>query len=125
MSLYLRVFELLRSKKDFTMRHAAFLNRLSPIKNLLDVNEENWNAFVLTLQNSIESQTALTDIAAVTVPVHVVYGTLDPLLVPGSMKLLGRLRHVTVHRVDGNDHVIRKRMARVVAIAVESLTKRI
>jgi pimeloyl-ACP methyl ester carboxylesterase len=124
MRLYLTAFELLRRKKAFTMRNAALLNRLSPIKNLLDVNEGNWNAFVLSLQNSIESQTALTDIAAASVPIQVVYGTLDPLLVPGSMRMLERLRHVTVHRVNANDHVIRKRMARVVVVAVEALTQR-
>jgi len=123
MRLYLDVFRLLRTRRDFTIRKAALLNRLSPIKNLLEVNDGNWNAFMLSLQNSIESQTGLTDIAAVEVPVHVVYGTLDPLLVPGSMRLLGRLRHVTVHPIDGNDHVIRKRMARVVKVAVDSLTQ--
>jgi len=118
MELYLRLYEYLRTNKDFTIRAAAGLARLSPIKNLLVVSEANWHAFVLSLQNSIESQTSVSDLASVRVPVEVVYGALDPFLAPSGMRIIERLRDVTVHRVDGVDHVIRPRMARVVATAI-------
>ena len=116
--LYFRVYEYLRENKEFTIKAAARLAKLSPIKNLLDVSERNWRAFVLSLQNSIETQTTLTDLAAVRVPVHLVYGSLDPLLAPAGIKIAEQLRHVTSHRVEGGDHVIRPRMARVVATAI-------
>ena len=118
MELYLRLYEYLRTNKDFTIRAAAGLARLSPIKNLLVVSEANWHAFVLSLQNSIESQTSVSDLASVRAPVEVVYGSLDPFLAPSGMRIIERLRGVTVHRVDGVDHVIRPRMARVVATAI-------
>ena len=118
MGLYLRAYEYLRSNKDFTIRAAAGLARLSPIKNLLEVSETNWRAFVLSLQNSIESQTSVSDLASVRVPVEVVYGSLDPLLTPSGIRVVAQLRGVTVHRVDGGDHIIRHRMARVVAVAI-------
>jgi pimeloyl-ACP methyl ester carboxylesterase len=118
MELYLRLYEYLRTNKDFTIRAAAGLARLSPIKNLLVVSETNWRAFVLSLQNSIESQTSVSDLASVRVPVEVVYGSLDPFLAPSGMRVIAQLRGVTVHRVDGGDHVIRPRMARVVATAI-------
>ena len=116
--LYYRVYEFLRENKDFTIRAAAQLGRLSPIKNLLDVSERNWRAFVLSLQNSIETQTTLTDLAAVRVPVEVVYGSLDPFLAPSGLRVVEQLKSVTTHRVDGGDHVIRPRMARVIATAI-------
>jgi len=118
MELYLRLYEYLRSNKEFTIRAAAGLARFSPIKNLLVVSEANWRAFVLSLQNSIEAQTSVSDLASVRVPVEVVYGSLDPLLAPSGMHVIAQLRNVTVHRVDGVDHVIRPRMARVVATAI-------
>ncbi len=118
MELYLRIYEYLRSNKDFTIRAAAGLAMLSPIKNLLVVSEANWRPFVLSLQNSIESQTSVSDLASVRVPVEVVYGSLDPLLAPAGMRVIAQLRQVTVHRVDGGDHVIRPKMARVVATAI-------
>ncbi len=118
MGLYLRIYEYLRSNKEFTMRAAAGLARLSPIKDLLVVSEQNWRPFVLSLQNSIESQTSVSDLAAVRVPVQVVYGSLDAFLAPSGIRVIAQLRGVTVHRVDGADHVIRPRMARVVATAI-------
>jgi pimeloyl-ACP methyl ester carboxylesterase len=115
---YLRLYEFLRSNKDFTIRAAAGLARLSPIKNLLDVTEKNWNAFVLSLEKSIESQTTVSDLVGVTAPIHLVYGTLDPLLHPAGLRIVENLRGVTAHKVQGVDHVIRPRMARVVATAI-------
>jgi len=118
MGAYLRAYEYLRGNKGFTTRSAALLARMSPIKNVLEVSERNWNAFVLSLQNAIESQTAVSDIAAVRVPVEVVYGTLDPFLMAGGLRIVEQLRHVTVHRVEANDHLVRKRLAKAVAKAV-------
>jgi pimeloyl-ACP methyl ester carboxylesterase len=116
--LYFRAYEFLRENPAFTIRAAAALARLSPIKNLLEVSERNWQAFVLSLKNSIETQTTLTDLAAVRVPVEVIYGTLDPFLAPSGLRVVEQLRTVTTHRVDGGDHVIRPRMARVIATAI-------
>lgn len=118
MGLYLKACEFLRSNKTFTMRNAAMLSRISPIKNVLEVSERNWTAFVLSLEKSIESQTTVSDIASVSVPVEVIYGTLDPFLMPGGLRIIEQMRHVTVHRVDAGDHLVRKRLARVVATAI-------
>ncbi len=115
---YFRLYEFLRANKQFTIRAAAGLARLSPIKNLLDVSEKNWNAFVLSLEKSIESQTMVSDLVQVAAPIHLVYGTLDPLLHPGGLRIVENLRSVTSHKVQGIDHVIRPRMARVVATAI-------
>ncbi|MBC7723950.1 MAG: alpha/beta hydrolase [Burkholderiaceae bacterium] len=118
MGLYLKAYEYLRTNKTFTMRNAAMLARISPIRNVLEVSERNWTAFVLSLEKSIESQTTVSDIATVTSPVEVVYGTLDPFMMPSGLRIIEQMRHVTVHRVDGSDHLVRKRLARVVATAV-------
>jgi pimeloyl-ACP methyl ester carboxylesterase len=115
---YLRVYDYLRANKVFTMRAAAGLARMSPIKNLLEVSERNWHAFVLSLEHAIEAQTTVSDLASVRVPVELVYGSLDPFLAPAGIRLVESLRNVTAHRVDGGDHVIRPRMARVVATAI-------
>lgn len=118
MGLYFRLYEFLRANKEFTIRAAAGLARLSPIKNLLDVSERTWDAFVRSLEKSVESQTTVSDLVEVRVPIHLVYGTLDPLLHPAGLRIVANLRNVTEHKVQGVDHVIRPSMARVVATAV-------
>lgn len=115
---YLKAYEYLRANKQFTLRNAAIISRLMPIKNVFEVTEDNWDAFVKSLQNCIESQTTVSDIAGIQSPVEIVYGSLDQFAVPGGMRIVEKLRHVTMHQVDGNDHLIRKRMARVVAAAI-------
>jgi pimeloyl-ACP methyl ester carboxylesterase len=117
-SAYLRAYEYVRSNKEFTIFNARMLARLLPIKGVFEITEKNWEPFVKSLENCVESQTAVSDLARVRVQVEVVYGTLDAFIAPGSLAVIGSMRHVTMHRVEANDHIIRKRLARVVAAAV-------
>lgn len=118
MGAYFTAYEFLRGNQDFTVRAAAALARIAPIKNVLEVTPENWVPFTRSLQNAIESQTTVADLAAVDAPVDLVYGTLDPFLAPGGLRIAERLRHVTAHRVSGNDHLVRPRLAEAVAAVV-------
>ncbi|HWR86177.1 MAG TPA: alpha/beta hydrolase [Rhodoglobus sp.] len=118
MELYDRLYDFLRANKQFTMAAGAGLALLSPIRGLLDVTEDRWPAFALSLEHAIQSQTTIADLASVRVPVELVYGALDPLLAPAGIRILEQLRNVTAHRVHTGDHVIRPSMARVVAAAV-------
>jgi pimeloyl-ACP methyl ester carboxylesterase len=116
--LYLKAYDYLRANKRFTMRNAAVIARLMPIRNAFELTERSWVPFARSMRNCVESQTTISDIAAVRVPVHIVYGDLDPFLVPAGMRIVGAMQHVTMHLVRANDHVIRKRLARVVSAAV-------
>jgi len=110
--LYMRAYEFLRANKDFTIANAARIGKLLQISNVFEISERNWNAFILSLQNCIKSQTTVSDIAAVSVPIDVVYGALDQFIAPGTMRIIEQMRHVTMHRVEVNDHLVRKRLAR-------------
>ena len=66
----------------------------------------------MSLQNCIETQTTVSDIASVRVPIDVVYGALAQFIAPGTMQIIGQMRHVTMHKVDANDHLVRKRLAK-------------
>jgi Lysophospholipase len=112
---YLKAYEFLRENKAFTLRNAAVIAKLMPVKYSFEITETNWRAFVLSMENCIESQTTISDIAAVRVPVEIVYGALDPFLAPAGLRIVEQMRHVTVHRVGANDHVIRARLAKAVA----------
>ncbi len=116
---YLRAYEFLRANKDFTMASAATLSRLLNLGKALEVTERNWNPFILSLKNCIESQTTVSDIAAVRVPIDVVYGALDQFIAPGTMQIIEQMRHVTMHRVEVNDHLVRPRLARAVAAVID------
>ncbi len=116
--LYLKAYEFLRSNRDFTMTSASTISRLLKLGTALEVTERNWDPFILSLKNCIESQTTVADIAAVEVGIDVVYGALDPFIAPGTMKIIEQMRHVTMHRIDANDHLIRPRLARELASVI-------
>lgn len=118
MDFYIKAYQFLRENKDFTLKHAAVVEKLLPIPKAMDINERTWTPFVKSLENSIESQTTISDIAAVQVPVEIVYGSLDEFRSDGALKVVGRMTGVTVHKVLAGDHLIGKRLARVVAQAI-------
>jgi pimeloyl-ACP methyl ester carboxylesterase len=112
---YLRVYEFMRNNKEFTIGASAQVVKLFALGKTLDITERNWTPFVLSLQHCIESQTTVSDIASVAAPVHIVYGALDQFLAPGPLKIVEQMRHVTMHRVEVSDHVLRTRLSRAVA----------
>lgn len=118
MGAYFKAYEFLRRNKNFTMRNAMLISRFLPIEHVLEVTEENWNAFVLSLQNAVEAQTTISDIASVDAPIDLVYGSLDPFVTPAGLRIADRMRHVTTHRVDGNDHLVRKKLARSIEAVI-------
>lgn len=112
---YLRVYEFMRANKEFTIATAARVSKLLQLGDALEVSERNWTPFMLSLQNCIESQTTVSDIAGVRVPIDVVYGAQDQFIAAGTMRIIEQMRHVTMTRVDVNDHLVRTRLARAVA----------
>ncbi|MBH0054806.1 MULTISPECIES: alpha/beta fold hydrolase [unclassified Salinibacterium] len=109
---YMRAYEFLRTNKEFTIASVDTVRRLFRTEDTLDISERNWRAFVLSLKNCIETQTTVSDIAAVRVPIDIVYGTLDQFIAPGTLGIVEQMRHVTMHRVEANDHMVRKRLAK-------------
>lgn len=114
MGLYFSAYQFLRDNREFTTWAASALASIAPIEDVLEVSERNWTPFVLSLENAIESQTSLADLADVTAPVDIVHGTLDPFIAPGGLKIVSQLRKVTMTRVSGMDHLIRPKLAREV-----------
>jgi pimeloyl-ACP methyl ester carboxylesterase len=115
---YLRAYEFLRANKDFTLANAAVLARLLP-KGILELTAENWTPFVKSLEHCIESQTMVSDIAGLRIPVDLIYGALDAFVAPGSLRVVERMRHVTTHRVEANDHIVRSRIAKVLVRVID------
>jgi cis-3-alkyl-4-acyloxetan-2-one decarboxylase len=117
---YLRAYRFLRDNQDFTVRNAAIVERILPIRRAIEITPKTWTPFVKSLQNAIEAQTTISDLAAVRVPTDVVYGTLDEFASPGGMRIVARLTGVTMHRVRASSHLIRRRLARAVARVIDA-----
>lgn len=119
MDAYRTLYDYMRSNRAFTESAARALSRLLPIKNALEVTERNWPAISLSMERCIESQTSVTDIAQVTVPVDLIYGTRDPFIVATGLAVIERMRGVSTTRVHGEDHLVRPLLAEHIARLVD------
>ncbi len=115
----MKAYRLLRGNKQTTIDLANGLERVSPIKGILDLTDRNWDAFERSLANAIEIQTTIDDIRATALPVDIVVGTADPFVLPAGIRLAEQYPNVTVRRIAGADHLIRPRTAAVIAELIE------
>ena len=113
--LYLEAYKFLAEKKDFTITNSQLIRKILLIKDGIDVNENNWNGFRLSLMNTIVKQDTYEELSNTKIPVHIVYGSLDEFLIQESIKKLEVLNKVNVSKIDGVDHIIGKRFAHVLA----------
>src|SRR5690606_4795960 len=118
---HLRAYRWPRENPEVTIRNGGIIGDMLAIPRAMDINERTWVPFVKSLEHAIESQTTISDLAAVRVPVEIVYGDLDEFSSPGGMRIAERLRGVTVTRVRGATHLIGKRLARAVARAIDDV----
>jgi pimeloyl-ACP methyl ester carboxylesterase len=115
LGIYHQFYDYLKANPVFTGMTAAAINAISPIKHIIEVNERGWEPMRRSMTNVVQAQTTLTDLTMITVPVELVYGTIDPFLSKKGTEAASRIGPVTPHPVDRIDHVIRDRMARVIA----------
>ena len=58
------------------------------INKVFNVTDENVQSYMASLRAAIINQTSLYDITQLTLPIHIIRGTLDPVLVPKHIKRL-------------------------------------
>lgn len=111
---YLWFYRFVRGNRLAIVGNAGRLSRWLPgVATVVD--DRSWAAFAKTMEHCIESQTTTTDIAQVAVPIDVVWGARDQVVVPAAIEALGAMRHVTLHEIPRTDHFLRPPLAREVA----------
>jgi pimeloyl-ACP methyl ester carboxylesterase len=113
-----RAHRYLLTNRAFTHRYAECVERFLSTPRAIDMDETRWSPFLTSLEHSLKSQTTLSDLAAVRAPVQVILGSLDDFYSERLMKIVSNLADVEVHRVVPSDHLIGRRLARVVATAI-------
>jgi pimeloyl-ACP methyl ester carboxylesterase len=120
MDVYLNAYKFLADQKNFTILNSQRLRRLLRISDGIDVNENNWNSFRLSLMNTIISQRTYRDIKYNDTPTNIIFGTLDEFLVQASVKRLSMFKHVKIIRLNSVDHLLSVKFAKTVACNVMS-----
>ncbi len=118
--VYLEAYKFISENKKFTINNSQLLRNLLSVKDGIDVNEDNWDSFRLSLINTTVKQDTYNEIINAKIPIRIIFGILDEFLIPESINKLSEFRHVSVKKLLTVDHIVGKRFAKEV---VKSITK--
>ena len=113
--MYLNMYRYLSEKKDFTIKNSQFARKFLGIKDGIDVNEENWDSFRLSLTNTIIRQNTFDDIKNIKSQVHIIYGALDEFLIPEGIEKLSEFDQIKITKLMAVNHAVGVRFSKAVA----------
>lgn len=103
---------------DDFVRVASIAMKYKLVNNVFSVTTDTVDSYMATLQTAIVNQTAMDDIERLTLPIILVQGRLDPVVVAANLSYLARTKpNITLRRVMGS-HEITGQMVPAVAHAV-------
>lgn len=80
--------------------------RLKVINHSLSVEQDNVELFVKSLQSSIINQTTIDDISRLHIPITMLYGVFDPLIVPSTLRRIARSNSQISSQSIATSHII-------------------
>ena len=120
--MLLALYRYLRENPRITKQTFERLKYVAPLPRNIAKQPATWVPFMRTLKECIETQTIINDVATLTVPIDVCYGSLDQVVLAQNVKTLER-KGVTVHQFLGT-HDLTKRYGQQIGMLLTP-TKRV
>ncbi len=111
--VYRKIYQTLIDNRDFTLNTAKKLRSLFGGDDSFNVTEENWHSFRESLIQTIVNQNTLDLITTTKIPIDVIYGSIDTLLIQQRVDCLGVYKNVRVTKILLVGHFIDKRYAKL------------
>jgi pimeloyl-ACP methyl ester carboxylesterase len=108
--LYFNIYNQIIESRDLALTTRQSMRKLVQRFSGFIISEDTWIPFTRSLQNTIISQTTLNDVKQLSVPIDVIYGKLDMLVIQGAPKKVfgAEAAHVTTHTIT-EMHVVSRR----------------
>ncbi|HJP96200.1 MAG TPA: alpha/beta fold hydrolase [Candidatus Saccharimonadales bacterium] len=108
--LYFNIYNQIIESGTLALSSRQIMRRLVRRFSGFIISEDTWTAFTRSLQNTIIKQTTLDDVKQLNVPIDIIYGKLDMLVIRGApKKIFGtEASHVTTHTIT-EMHVVSRR----------------
>lgn len=119
-SMYLKAYRFIRTHRRINADNFLKLSRIIPLMKFLVLDHDTWVPFTRSLEQCIENQTIIQDIAAVHAPTDIFYGIFDEVVIPYNVKQLAKIKEVALHPLKVN-HMVGVRYAKAVAPVLNSL----
>ena len=110
-------------KPEEFIRVAAIAMKYKLINNVFSVTDANIASYMATLNTAIVNQTSYDDVQKLTLPITLVHGRLDPVVVPTNLTYLARtMPQVTLRHVVAGHEIIGPMIPVVVQAITTQLT---
>jgi pimeloyl-ACP methyl ester carboxylesterase len=112
---YFKVYQALAERPDFTLKGAKELTKMSGSDTSFRLDETTWQPFKQSLKNTIEQQSAFSDIKGLSMATDIVYGSYDVFVLGNYFKDFAESNHnITVTQISGR-HEITPKYAQTIA----------
>jgi len=112
LNFYTKIYKwLLKYEPTFNSSSPKLSDRLAQKFTELEVDPVSWHAYIKSLQNTIYEQTAPEDIPKLAMPMDVIYGTFDMLVIRGTIQHVYGTSddaHMRIHSVRAGHRITRK-----------------
>lgn len=119
-NLYLRVYRNLRRRQNLMLRSAKVLSALNLRKFGFTLDQATWYSFCQSLENTIEKQSTSRELPRLRMPINLLYGQFDGLIIQPNLQALIQERPEITCRVLPCSHLITKQYARAIRRAITS-----
>jgi len=109
-------------------KYPQTLESLSPLivklnlaSKALDINAGNVRSYVAALESSIVNQTSLEDAAKLKLPITILYGVLDPVVIGSNIRLLAKQNENIVEKKITTGHEVVGRYVKFVANEISAV----
>lgn len=117
----LQLYRFLRTHPPMSQKTMKNISHLMLLPLSVQKDQETWVPFTRSLEHCIEQQTISQDIAGLSLPIDVFYGSLDLVVIPGNVEALGVQTNVSLHKFRGN-HNMGRTYAKTVASVLTRTT---
>lgn len=114
------IYDLLIEKQTLTLKAVQRIIKVTPSGFPLMLDEKSWYPFKMSLKKTIMQQKTMLDIANLQMPIVILYGRLDPLIISQNYTKLANINPKIKIIKANSAHIITKTMSKKI---VESLKK--
>ena len=121
-SILRTVYRAAQQSPEQFLKFSTLAMKYELINKAFNVTDENVESYMSALEAAIINQTSLRDIRTLTLPVHIIRGTLDPVLVAKHIKALPKENpHITVSSIVAGHEVKGRFISKLVDVITAKL----
>lgn len=106
-TILMSIYRLVQTRPEQFIKISALAAKYGIINRAFQVTDENVHAYMGALEASIVNQTAYDDVMQLELPISIIYGTLDPVVIAKNIKLLAQKKPTIVAKSTIAGHEIK------------------